>query len=145
MGINYLEVPMDTVVFSHVDDDTGAQTHYAITHALAWIKEHEGEVEKATIDVEAEAAIMIINCRGLEAHRFDPLLSVDNPDPVLFVAMPDDSHLLIDGSHRYAAAWAREAPTLRAYILTWEQAQNFIIEGLPIMPKEVVVGGYSGL
>lgn len=138
-------LPPNEVIFSHIDEDTGTQTHYAITHALQWIAEHIGEVECVNAVVEAEAAVMIINCRGLEQHRLEPLLAVDNPDPVVFVHMPDDSHLLIDGSHRYAAAWMREADTLRAFILTWEQAQNFIIEGIPVLSPEMVVGGYSGL
>lgn len=30
-------------------------------------------------------------------------------------------------------------------ILTHEQAQAFVITGIPVLPPEMVVGGYSGL
>jgi len=143
--IDYRTLAWDTVIFSHVDDDTGAQMHFAITHALAWIKDHESEVEKLLVGIEQGTAQMIFTCRGIEDHRLQPLLTVADPDPMLFVLMPDDTHLLIDGSHRYVAAAMRKDPARRGYVLTWEQAQQFVIEGLPIMPKEAVVGEYSGL
>lgn len=147
MPIHFLSLPWDTMIFSHVDDDTGAQTHFAITHALAWIKEHESEVETLLVGVEQDTAQMIFTSRGIEDHRLAKLLRgpVDNFPPVLFVLMPDDTHLLIDGSHRYVAASMLKADGLLGFVLTWEQAQQFVIEGLPEMTKEQVVGGYSGL
>ena len=138
-------LPWDTVIFSHVDEDTGEQTHYAITHMLAWIKEHASEVERLRVVIESETAAMVEQYRGIEQHRLIPLLSVPDPDPVVLIHLADDSHLLVDGSHRFVAMWKQGKPDLRAYVLTWEQAQNFVIVGIPIMPKEAVVGGYSGL
>lgn len=145
MGIHCSALRWDEVIFSHVDDDTGVITHFAISLALAWIKEHESEVEKLLVGIEQDTAQMIFTCRGIEDHRLQPLLSVADPEPMLFVFMPDQTHLLIDGSHRYVAAAMRKDPHRRGYVLTWEQVQPFIIEGLPDMTKEQAVGGYSGL
>ncbi len=145
MTIHCSKLRWDEVIFSHIDEDTGAQTHYAISTMIAWIKSHWAEVEKVTVPIETAAAEMIRQYRGIEQHRLNPLLTVENPDPVIFVTMADDTHLLVDGSHRYVAMYAQRKPHLRAFVLTWEQAQQFIITGIPVMPREVVVGGYSGL
>ena len=143
--IHWSTLGWDEVIFSHIDPDTGAQTDYAISTMLAWIKANEHEVEKLRAAIQPEAAQMVEACRGIEQHRLIPLLSVPDPDPVIFVMQPDDTALLVDGSHRYVAMWKQGQPDLRAYVLTHEQAQHFIIDGIQVMPPDKVVGGYSGL
>jgi hypothetical protein len=136
-----------TVLFSHYDDDTHEQTHFSITHMDAWILgPHNAEVERVSAPIDPDAAQMIAECRGIEQHRLDPLLSCPLPfAPVYFVTMPCGTHLLVDGSHRYVASHMRKQESIRAYVLTWAQAQQFIVTGIPDMTKEQVVGGYSGL
>ena len=145
MTIHCSTLRWDEVIFSHIDEDTGAQTHYAISTMLAWIKAHESEVDKLRAVIDPEAAAMVEQCRGIEQHRLIPLLKVPDPDPVIFIEMQDSTHLLVDGSHRFVAMWKQGKPDLRAYMLTHEQAQQFVIDGIPHMPPEKVVGGYSGL
>lgn len=146
MTIHCSTLAPDEVIFSHYDDDTHAQTHFAISQMENWIIAHNVEVDRGLVPVDADAAEMIAACCGIEQHRLAPLLTCPLPfHPVLFVTMPDETHLLVDGSHRFVASHRRGESDIRAYILTWEQAQRFIITGLPSMTKEQVVGGYSGL
>lgn len=143
MGVHFSKLAPDTVIFSHHDDDTGAQTHFAVSLILSWIKETKPEPWQ--VPIETQAAEMIRACRGLEQHRLNPLLAVENPDPVIFVHMPDDTHLLIDGSHRYVAMHAQGKQWISAYIFEFCEITPFLIEGIPTMPKEAVNAGYSGL
>lgn len=132
--------------FTHIDDATGVQTTYAVTALYKHVSTHEDQVEKWSIPVEEYHAKYCIEKRGVEKDRIQIL--IDNVDylkkPILMIAMPDGSHLLVDGTHRYVCYWMLKVSNIPAYMVPWAVAQPFIIEDAPQMDEDRVME-WSGL
>jgi hypothetical protein len=124
--------PFDEI-FTHVADGTGEQTSYNVTalykHVIANLK----DVQKVTVPVDEEHARYCMERRGVEADRLNVLVA--NPEyckkPVLFVALADGSHLLVDGTHRYVVFFAAKMEVIPAYIVPAVVAAPFVVEDMP--------------
>lgn len=139
--------PFDEV-FTHVADGTGAQTNYNVTALYKHITEAPREgVVLTTVGVDAEHAEYCIRRRGVEADRIAVL--VQNPEyckkPIVFVKFPDGTHLLADGTHRYVVFFMAQVPSVPAYIVPFEVAQPFIIEGAPVVDPVELMETWSAL
>jgi hypothetical protein len=131
MAMKATELGLTDEVFTHISDEDGRQTTYAVT---ALIKRcQQGDIPKAKVPVEAAHAQYCVERRGVEKERLQALFA--HPawltQPMLFIEMPDGSHLLVDGTHRYTLAFAVGVPELIAYMIPWSVAKEFIVEDAP--------------
>lgn len=137
--------PFDEL-FTHVDDTSGQQTSYNVTQLFQYVEAHEDEVEKVTVPVDEEHATYCMQQRGVELDRIKVLLG--NPEyvkkPVLFIALPDGSHLLADGTHRYVVLFAAKVPMIPAYIVPWKIAAPYVVEDMPQTDEEALMA-WSGI
>ena len=132
--------------FTHVDDTTGVQTTYAVKMLFDHISTHEDQVEKWSIPVEEHHAKYCIKNRGVEQDRLKILMgNVEYlKKPIVMLAMPDGSHLLVDGTHRYVCYWMLKVPSIPAYMVPFDVAKPFIIEDAPQMEEDALME-WSGL
>ena len=64
--------------------------------------------------------------------------------PIIFIHLPDDSHLLADGTHRYVVYFMAKATDIPAYLVPWSVAAPFVVEDAPQTPEEDLMT-WSGL
>lgn len=96
--------PFDTL-FSFVTD-TDEVVHVAIDRLLARLKTHPRPIRRMRFQQE-DINHVFSNC-GVEGHRLARITKADiDKYPIVFLIMPDESHLLADGAHRYLAAATR--------------------------------------
>lgn len=128
------EVGLTDEVFTHLDD--GHQTVYAVTALNRRCLEGGPGIDKLLVQVDEEHAKFCMESRGVEQDRIAELLkNVDYlKQRVIFVAMPDGSHLLVDGTHRYVTYYSLNLPNIPAFMVSWEIAKEFIIDGME--PRE---------
>jgi hypothetical protein len=127
--------------FTHVDEVTGVHTTWAAGALYQFCVDNPDKVEPGTVPVDEEHAHFCFTHRGVEQERFAAF--VQHPEflkkPILFVRMPNGSHLLVDGTHRYVCLYALKIPTARAYVVPYDIAQPFIIEDVPQTSDEEVM------
>lgn len=81
--------------------------------------------------------------RHLRVAQCAPLTMLEIPEAL---PPPDDvSHLLIDGTHRYVAAWEHGAEGIRVKIVKRKLWKHFVVEGLPDETAASLLKQYSGL
>lgn len=150
------EVALLDEVFTHVNDDDGAQTSYNVTALYRHLTDRWDEValagvEKVVVPVDEDHGQYCMERRGVEQDRIAVL--VQHPEyltkPILFVAMPDGSHLLVDGTHRYVIWWMTSRDTgkplsIPSYIIPLAVAAPFIIEDMPQTDEDELMR-WSGL
>jgi ParB-like chromosome segregation protein Spo0J len=133
--------------FTHIGEDAArTQTTYAVTALRKRIIEGGPGIVKTRVPVEQEHADYCVMRRGVEQERLERLLL--SPDalaaPIIFIASPDGSHLLVDGTHRYVCFFGLGLPQILAYVVDAAVAADYIIEDIPQMPEDVVMAP-SGL
>lgn len=134
------------IVFAHMDTD-GTQRMFAVERILKLLNEIEdSRIRQVLVPIELNFAKWMLRNRGIEAHRLLSLMDVTPLEPIIFCAEEDaeNTHLLIDGSHRYVGAAINESTHIRAYILPriiWEQ---YLIEAPPIN-MDHLLKSHSGL
>jgi len=133
--------------FTHIPDDGGPHVTYNVTKLVTHIEAHRDQVQLVSVPVDEEHARYCLENRGIEQDRIRILLA--HPDylkqPVVFLhKAEEDSHLLVDGSHRYVIYWHLKMSIIPAYIVPWEMAQPFIIEDAPQTDEKVIMS-WSGL
>jgi hypothetical protein len=118
--------PFDEL-FTHAEDATGLQTTYNVTRLYAAIA---GVLEEFKIPVEEEHASYCVEKRGVEQDRIQVLY--EHPEylkkPIVFINLPDGTHLLVDGTHRYVVFHMAKAQWIPAYIVPWTVAAPFVVE-----------------
>lgn len=131
-------------VFTHIDEGDGHQTSYAVTALYARCL--QGDIQQVRVPVDKAHADFCVAERGIEQDRLIELVAhVDYlKKPVMFVAMDDGTHLLIDGAHRYVCYFALQQPAIPAYLIPWSIAKDFIVEDLPQITKEKLMQ-HSGI
>lgn len=146
-------LPAGCEVFSWRHPEHGYMLHFAATK-LRWDIQKTQEplfgVELTMVGLEADFAAFAQACRGLEQHRLKKWIDwfyenrgVHGMPPCMFCHWPeDDSHLLIDGTHRYAAAVYRGFEAVPAYLIPESVWKHYLVD-LPDAPE--LLTGYSGL
>lgn len=76
---------------------------------------------------------------GIERHRLDRITpQVIAQNPLIYVALEDGSHKLVDGNHRYCRAAALGWRSVPAYIFEIEEHLKFKVDIPPSLYDEAV-------
>jgi hypothetical protein len=124
------------VLFHHWQD--GVQTHFA--SGMMERDERILAIEPVLIPVTMEGAKMMVKERGVETHRLARLLAVPalSYTPILVAFWPiDQSHLIVDGAHRYCAAAQQLAEHIHARIIPRRIWKHFVIEDFPKVDQSI--------
>jgi hypothetical protein len=124
------------VLFHHWQD--GVQTHFA--SGMMETDERILAIEPVLIPVTMEDAQMMIRERGVETHRLARLLPtpVMQYPPILVAFLPQDqSHLIVDGAHRYCAAAQKKAEHILGRIIPRRIWKHFVIEDFPDVDQSI--------
>lgn len=128
------------IVFSHVDDVTGEVRHFAVERIAKDIEKMAVPPPIIEVPIDQTFAQFCIRARGVEPHRWNRITPQDVCHyPILMAVMPGvgrdtkDSHLIIDGIHRYTRAAAWGWPSVRGYELQPEFWQQYLVR----VPDEV--------
>lgn len=65
---------------------------------------------------------------GVEEHHLPTPSPERLEKPALAVLCPDDTHILVDGSHRLTLRARKGMTTAKAWAFSWEDAQPYMIE-----------------
>lgn len=150
MALKPEDVPLLEEVFTHIDDVDGKQTDFAVSMLTKHLVERQWPV--CLVPVTKEQADFCIQCRGVEQDRLEALTR--HPEalkkPIILVEMPpgkdqERSHLMVDGTHRYVLFAMLGGEWIPAYMIPWDVAAPFIIEGLPQTTNEALQASYSGI
>jgi hypothetical protein len=144
--IEYLSLPLTDEVFSWNDPDGGPTLHFAVTRLFAAVA-YTFPLKR--VPIEREFATYCVHQRGVESARLaywrKRVESVDCP-PLLFCHFEkDDSHLLVDGTHRYVAAYLKQVDSLLAFIVPEKVWRQYLIIDLPSESDEKILSTPSGL
>ncbi len=144
--MHWSQLPLKDQMFTHLDDKTGAETNFAVSALRRFCNEFPTHVICGRVPLDEATSVMIMKHRGIERPRLRRAQKTKQFQPLLFVFMPDKTHLLVDGSHSYVAMWMRGIRQADAYIVEEPIWQHFLIEGLPPAPsKEALLKSYSGI
>lgn len=132
--------------FTHIAED-GTQTTWASKALYAFCEANPDKCEKVLAPVDEDHAKFCVEQRGVEQDRLQAL--AENIEylkkPILFVKMPTEDMLLVDGTHRYVCYYAAGVPSIPAYVVPFEHAKAFIIEDAPTMDEKALMTEHSGI
>lgn len=140
--INYLDV-MSEKVFTWQNPDTLEELTIASDRITEWARLNF--IEIVLTPVERKWALDFLDHRGIEQHRLERIQPEHLEEPIVYCAMPDGTHLLVDGHHRYVAAAIHDVQWIKSRILNYEQWSPFIVEGLPQFGRENLLNSFSGI
>lgn len=142
--IDVLTMELTEHVFTWHNPVNGEEMSFATERLAKWCKENE-ELEVFLTPVEVIHAGVFLKDRGIEPHRLSRVMKHGLDIPLIYLTMDDDTHLLCDGHHRYVVAAMTSRHVLKAYILTKDQWEPFVIAGIPKQGVDKLRGGYSGI
>ena len=130
------DVKFTDELFTHQDDETGVQTSWNATRVYEWAVSRNWPVTRVAVD--EEHARYCFEKRGFEEERIPDILAdpARLKKPIVFVANPDGTHLLIDGTHRYVLYFKFQQESIPAYIVPLDQIEQFIVTDIPQMTEE---------
>lgn len=133
------------ILFTHVDEHTGKNTVFHVTGLLDDPKYKK--LPATNVNVDHKFAALLPDLRGLEPHRLNRLWGVPTAafEPLPFVEMPDGTHLMVDGSHRYYVAHRRGEDWVPAKLVKPKLWRKYIVTGFPEQTAEALQRSYSGL
>lgn len=131
------------VIFTWVDPDDDT---YQLNFLVNRIIEASKDLEILLTPVNDEGAEMIRTHRGLEPHRLARITGIPPSwPPVIYLLMPDDTHLLIDGNHRYFRAWQMRSEWILTKVVP-ESIWKYYLVNLPVDPDiDDLLNGWSGI
>ena len=136
-----------TVVFSHFGED-GKQRHFNIDLLTLMVKAamDKGLMDVLDVQIDPGFAENCLVYRGIEQHRLDRIDVHYFQTPLFFCenVATENTHLLVDGHHRYVWAWQQGWETVPAVSipqLAWER----VLIPLPDMDKDATVNSFSGI
>lgn len=139
--IHIKELSEGEKTYTHQDDKTGEYRIFAVDRMALWIEAHSLEVLKVKFLPDAAFAKFVLENRGIEPHR---LLRCDISFPITLLLMSDDTHLIVDGNHRYVKA-AMVGAELKANMLIKEQWEQFLVEGVSADLAAYSLSAFSGI
>lgn len=135
-------------IFAHVDDDTGEHTNIAVGRLFPEVVAQIafGKLDIALVPVEEKIAAYFRTHRGVEDARLQRLSDDFKAyDPIMFACMPDGTHLLVDGHHRYVKAAALGAEHIKAVLVPEPIWREFQIAGLEPVSSKALRAMWSGI
>jgi|PlaIllAssembly_1097288.scaffolds.fasta_scaffold54853_6 hypothetical protein len=140
-----LTIPATDQVFSWNAPEGGPTLHFAATrlyYAAASL------LPVRSVLVEATFVRYCVRERGVEPSRLATCreyIRANWCEPVLFCHFENDnSHLLIDGTHRYVASFIEGRTYIPAYTVPEPMWREFLID-LPSQSRDEILGVPSGL
>jgi hypothetical protein len=136
-------LPLTDQIFTHIDEDTGRETVFAVSELRRQCLRRRAPLCMTPID--RETSIMIVGHRGIEQARLNRARRTRVFAPLLYLHMPDDSHLLADGSHTYVARYLLGHKWALAYILEPQDWLDSVVVGLPSTTEAELLSSFSGI
>jgi hypothetical protein len=137
------KVGFGTVVFTHIDEH-GTVRHFDIDYLTALVEREvaAGNMEVVPVAVEEQGALVVLTERGMDRHRFMRLMRSIPQDgirsPLLFAAdVSPGTHLLVDGTHRYYAAFTLRMDTVPAVLLPKEVWESALVDASDFMGPDL--------
>ena len=145
-SMHWSKLPITDQIFTHVEPGTSRNT----VIAASALRRHCESVAhpQVRVPLEARHTKLIMTKRGVEKPRLQLAMQTKIYLPLLFCHWPDDTHLLVDGSHSYCAQFYKGHVTSQrfaeAYIVEQPIWKNFIVTGLEDVTEEALLASDSG-
>ncbi|QIG70146.1 hypothetical protein EVB87_046 [Rhizobium phage RHph_N28_1] len=137
------KLPLNVILFTYVDPDTGKNTTLNVTGIAKDRRTRARPIIQVPIDPEwAEKSLTL---RGIEQHRLERLLTVDEIEPVLFAFWFGGFHVLIEGNHRYVSRWMRGETHIASKVVPMSVWQDYIVTGFNDETAIRLAKSFSGL
>lgn len=130
-------------IFTHVDSKTGVNTVYAVTDLRRACDHYI--LPLYCITIEREDVEMVKRLRGIEPYRVRRAMQSPRWLPLLFAMQPDDTYLMIDGSHTLVARWMLGHTQANAYVIPERIWRHYTVEGMPTWNEEQLARSWSGI
>lgn len=135
------------VLFTHFDPVTKAELNFNVTRIAN--SPRTKLIEPIPVTIDRKFAASLPKLRGLEKHRVMRLLEGLRQgapcEPILMASMPDDTHLIIDGSHRYYVAALLNWHAIPTKVIPRTLWKKYIVNMPPARSEEDVVNSFSGI
>ena len=146
--MHWSELPRSDQIFTHFEEGAagGGTASLCRTFATSAIRRDcaARKAEVLRVELTYEGFQIVTTSWGLEPARLERALRAREYSPLLFVQERDGSHLLVDGSHTYAAAYLRGAREALAFVVAPQHWEGFLVEGLPEVTPEELLATPSG-
>lgn len=131
-------------VFTHIGEDKTSVLCVASQRLVAAPEFLELEIVRTPVDREFGRWAM--ENRGIEEHRLERItVAAIMTSPIAYIHMPDHTHLLVDGSHRYVKASMLGFQTILARVVPEEIWRKYEIEPMPLGLAKMFTSGFSGI
>lgn len=130
-------------IFSHLNPHSGEMSHINVTTLSEDWRTKARPVHDAIMDQDGYDLCMAQ--RGIEEHRVARLRGLATVEPILICIWKDQTHLVVDGHHRYVARWRdghREIPCRMLPRSIWER---HLVEDIPEQLSRALLQGFSGI
>lgn len=136
---------MKEKVFTWQNPDTKEELTFASERMTNWCRSSGVEIVWTPVDIIWAKAF--VDFRGIEPHRLGRLDAAEllRWEPIIYCHMPDNTHLLVDGHHRYVVAAMEGLTEIKARILEPNEWEPFLVSGLPTFGYEHLTTSYSGI
>ena len=132
-----------SVLFTHVDHETDVVTNINVSTLSRDRRVKALKVERAPVDLDF--AKFCLTNRGVEKHRLARLMDGPIREPILVCEWYDDTHLIVDGHHRYVASARRGFNAIKAKIIPKHVWMQHIVVGIcPEVSKQTLTQ-FSGI
>ena len=128
-------------LFTWIDPDTHEQLTFAVDRLVAAV----AALEIVLVPVDQEVAERYRRERGIEQHRLQRMTPDALQQPICLATMPDGTHLMIDGHHRYVYAASIQAHSIQAHLIPEETWKECLITDMPHLSEEFILNTESGL
>jgi hypothetical protein len=144
---HWSELPPSDQIFTHFDGESATRIERTFAASrLRALCEQPGSalagVAHVEVPIDPGFLQVLAQCRGLERARLQRALTMPRYAPLLFCLLgkgADASHLLVDGSHTYAAMVLRGQKTARAWVVPECLWRSHLVTGLPsTTPEELL-------
>lgn len=113
-------------IFTYHNPDTRVLQLFNATQMLQYAIK-SGKIERFEVPLSASWIDYCRKYRGIEQPRLDRLREPYLSIPAVFVALPDGTHLAVDGHHRMVKRFELGYDSIEGYVFTLIQAQRFLV------------------
>jgi hypothetical protein len=136
-GSGDLEIDLSRIdytkqVFSHLDDD-GVQRHFDINKLYRIAAANPTSFPKLAMPITDQQAAHIMRYNGIEQSRVRAITPKRAIEPGLVLQLDDNTHILLDGNHRYVKRYSMGRSHMRFYVFTEAEARPAML----LIPDDV--------
>lgn len=129
------EMSLTEGIYTFIEPSTGKNTHIASTRLIRWVEANKSpDTDAFAVPIDKSMAAKFIKNNVVSEEKCIRMLTqvalgmVKNVPPIIFAKCPDNTHLLVDGHHRYTCAAAAHASHIAAFILEPKEWEPFQVE-----------------